>query len=80
MIAVCFPALRRTGYSTSWEQALFMVWGGLRGAVGLALALFAKQDLEQFCVCNPLALACKPDESLVPFGKPKQEMDEVRAQ
>jgi NhaP-type Na+/H+ or K+/H+ antiporter len=58
MVAMCYPALRRCGYSTTPEQAAFMVWGGLRGAVGLALALFAKQDLVQFCSCAPKEAAC----------------------
>ena len=74
MVAMCYPALRRCGYGVTPEQAAFMVWGGLRGAVGLALALFAKQDLVQFCSCAPKEAACMPDPHLVPFGKPRQNL------
>ena len=37
---VCYPALKYTGYSITWRQAVVMVWAGLRGAVGLALSMF----------------------------------------
>lgn len=36
---VLFPALRRTGYGIDWSSFCVMSWGGLRGAVSLALAL-----------------------------------------
>lgn len=29
----------RIGYGLSWQNAVVAAWGGLRGAVGLALAL-----------------------------------------
>jgi NhaP-type Na+/H+ or K+/H+ antiporter len=44
MLLLCYPALVRTGYGTTPANAAFMVWGGLRGAVGLALALYAHQS------------------------------------
>eukprot|EP00931_Biecheleriopsis_adriatica_P021028 TRINITY_DN13879_c0_g2_i2.p1 TRINITY_DN13879_c0_g2~~TRINITY_DN13879_c0_g2_i2.p1 ORF type:complete len:869 (-),score=132.59 TRINITY_DN13879_c0_g2_i2:80-2686(-) len=34
-----FPLLRKMGYGLQWQEAAVMVWGGLRGAVGLALAV-----------------------------------------
>ena len=43
MLLLCYPALQRTGYGTTPQNAAFMMWGGLRGAVGLALAVFAHQ-------------------------------------
>ena len=39
-----FPLLSRIGYGLSWQSALVIVWGGLRGAVGLSLALIIYQD------------------------------------
>ena len=34
-----FPILKRLGTGCDWREAVVMWWGGLRGAVGLALAL-----------------------------------------
>ncbi|KAK9814099.1 hypothetical protein WJX72_000644 [[Myrmecia] bisecta] len=39
-----YPILRRTGYGITWRTALVMVWSGVRGAVGLVLALFLLLD------------------------------------
>ena len=39
MIALFSPILRQTGYGLSWQEGIVMTWGGLRGAVGLMLAL-----------------------------------------
>ena len=40
MVAVLFKPLQWSSkYGASWQDATFMVWGGLRGAVGLALAM-----------------------------------------
>eukprot|EP01025_Chloroclados_australasicus_P012281 TRINITY_DN1564_c0_g1_i3.p1 TRINITY_DN1564_c0_g1~~TRINITY_DN1564_c0_g1_i3.p1 ORF type:complete len:1205 (-),score=166.96 TRINITY_DN1564_c0_g1_i3:3217-6714(-) len=38
-ILVLYPLLARMGYGITWKDAIIMTWGGLRGAVGLALAL-----------------------------------------
>nr|CAB3266352.1 sodium/hydrogen exchanger 10-like [Phallusia mammillata] len=35
-----FPAMKRLGIELSWRHVLVMTWGGLRGAVGLALAIY----------------------------------------
>lgn len=43
-IILLYPALKRMGYGLNWRDAVVMVWGGLRGAVGLALALIVKLD------------------------------------
>ena len=39
--AMClfYPLLKRLGTQCTWQEAVVMWWGGLRGAVGLALAL-----------------------------------------
>jgi NhaP-type Na+/H+ or K+/H+ antiporter len=38
-IALFFPLLKRLGTKATWQEAVVMWWGGLRGSVGLALAL-----------------------------------------
>jgi NhaP-type Na+/H+ or K+/H+ antiporter len=45
MILLAFPILQRTGYGTTFADAFFMTWGGLRGAIGLALAMIVKQSI-----------------------------------
>lgn len=40
------PLLDKMGYGMTWKDALVAVWGGLRGAVGLALALIVELDTE----------------------------------
>ena len=44
MIVMAYPVLNLTGPRISVHEASFMVWAGLRGAVGLALALVVLQD------------------------------------
>jgi sodium/hydrogen exchanger 10/11 len=39
VIALFSPILKHTGYGLTWREGTVMTWGGLRGAVGLALAL-----------------------------------------
>jgi len=43
-VAICYPILHRTGYRLNMREALICVVGGLRGAVGLALALLVLRD------------------------------------
>ncbi|XP_064484392.1 sperm-specific sodium:proton exchanger-like isoform X2 [Ornithodoros turicata] len=44
MIGVLSPILTRLGYGLKWQDAIIMTWGGLRGAVGLALALSVAEN------------------------------------
>ena len=44
MILSLSPMLKRIGYGLTWQNGVVMVWGGLRGAVGLALALIVLHD------------------------------------
>ena len=37
------PILTHIGYTVDWKQVTVITWGGLRGAVGLALALVVVQ-------------------------------------
>lgn len=39
------PILTHLGYGFSGKTVLFITWGGLRGAVGLSLALVVADDL-----------------------------------
>ncbi|XP_055946054.1 sodium/hydrogen exchanger 10-like isoform X2 [Argiope bruennichi] len=39
MIALFYPLLKCTGYGITWKESIVLAWGGLRGAVGAALAL-----------------------------------------
>jgi sodium/hydrogen exchanger 10/11 len=43
-IALLSPLLSRLGYGISWEKGIVVTWGGLRGAVGLSLALVVEHD------------------------------------
>ena len=38
------PLLSRIGYGLTWRNSTVMIWGGLRGAVGLTLALIVNQN------------------------------------
>ncbi|KAK6191720.1 hypothetical protein SNE40_003331 [Patella caerulea] len=44
MIALFSPILRRIGYGLTWQEGIIMTWGGLRGAVGLALGLLVWEE------------------------------------
>ena len=41
------PVLAHMGYGLSWQNAVIVMWGGLRGAVGLALALQVALDYKE---------------------------------
>ncbi|KAF8792875.1 Sodium/hydrogen exchanger 7 like protein [Argiope bruennichi] len=45
MIAVLSPILQSIGYGFTWDYGFVLVWGGLRGAVGLALVLIAQHSM-----------------------------------
>ena len=44
LFVIFYPLLRRSEYSLNWREALVLSWSGLRGAVGLSLALFVLLD------------------------------------
>jgi NhaP-type Na+/H+ or K+/H+ antiporter len=46
MMVLFYPLLARIGYGTSPKDAFFMTWGGLRGAVGLALAMVVNSSID----------------------------------
>jgi len=43
MVALMSPVLVNIGYKINWRGMLMVAWSGLRGAVGLALALVVEQ-------------------------------------
>ncbi|MDE1464234.1 cation:proton antiporter [Spartinivicinus poritis] len=43
-VTIFMPLLKRIGIGITREKAIVLVWGGLRGAVSLALALIIAQD------------------------------------
>lgn len=43
-IWIMFPALQNTGYGCTTSDSIVMVYGGLRGAIGLALALIVETE------------------------------------
>ena len=45
MILLFSPLLKRIGYGLTWRNSTVMIWGGLRGAVSLTLALVVVQNL-----------------------------------
>ncbi|MCH5306219.1 MAG: sodium:proton antiporter [Rikenella sp.] len=44
-IALFYPIMKRSGYGLSKREALILCWGGLRGALGLTLALMVSYAL-----------------------------------
>ncbi len=43
LILVIIPILRWQGYPWSWREGLLLIWGGIRGSIGLVLALILAQ-------------------------------------
>jgi len=39
MITILFPILRKVGYGLKFHEAIVLGWGGLRGALGMSMAL-----------------------------------------
>ncbi|WIA41790.1 hypothetical protein OEZ86_009122 [Tetradesmus obliquus] len=44
LLMVCWWPFNYTGYPLTWRSALVIMWGGLRGAVGMVMALFIFLD------------------------------------
>ena len=46
VLILCGPLLKRIGYRLPWQFIIVSAWSGLRGAVGLALALMVYETEE----------------------------------
>lgn len=46
MVGMFLPILRNTGYGLTNKEFYVVVWGGLRGALGITLALMVAVDEE----------------------------------
>jgi len=48
LFAAAYPITVRIGLKTNWKETSFQIYGGLRGAVGIALALSLDNDLNDY--------------------------------
>jgi len=48
VIGLSYPILKITGYGFSWSDCCIMVFGGLRGAIGLGIAMLTVLQLRSF--------------------------------
>jgi len=44
VVVMFMPLLKRWGYGVNWKEATILIWGGLRGAVGLIMGLLVEHD------------------------------------
>lgn len=43
-----YPITKRIGLGTNWKETTFQIYGGLRGAVGIALAIYLDHEIVAF--------------------------------
>jgi len=56
VIQLFLPVMKRIGYGLSYKEAVIVWYGGLRGAVGLALALIFAGELSRVAAHDPALL------------------------
>ena len=44
MVLTCYPVLKKTGYGITKKEMVVLVYGGLRGALGMCLSLIVGVD------------------------------------
>lgn len=47
LFTTVYPITSRIGLKTNWQETVFQVYGGLRGAVGIALGLFLDSEVRE---------------------------------
>jgi len=47
-VALFYPIISRVGLKSNWKEAVFLSYGGLRGAVGVAFALSMTRSLREY--------------------------------
>jgi NhaP-type Na+/H+ or K+/H+ antiporter len=47
LFAVLYPVTSRIGLKTNWSETIFQIHGGLRGAVGIALAIYLDNEVRE---------------------------------
>ena len=58
IVVVLFPVMKRIGYGITKADALVLWWGGLRGVIGLAMALIvAESDMPRIILKIPSCLS-----------------------
>lgn len=47
LFAICFPVISRIGLKSNWKEMVFQSFSGLRGAIGISLAIFLDNEVRQ---------------------------------
>jgi NhaP-type Na+/H+ or K+/H+ antiporter len=47
LFAICFPVISRIGLKSNWQEMVFQSFSGLRGAIGISLAIFLDNEVRQ---------------------------------
>jgi hypothetical protein len=47
LFAICFPVISRIGLKSNWQEMVFQSYSGLRGAIGISLAIFLDNEVRQ---------------------------------
>ena len=62
LFVAVYPITSRIGLKTDWKETTFQIYGGLRGAVGIALAIFLNSELTEFVVNDNYDVATEQED------------------